>query len=119
MLADDLERLMSFGLPAIWLLLFWVERPTVAVDVVKDGVLDASEVEPTVQHCPTVILVSLPETWVLMQLCQNFVQARHWCALMTHLFSFHASPCVSLFQILIEQIPVTRMSSKYTWMMLH
>ena len=71
MLADDLERLMSFRLPTIWLLLFWVERPTVAVDVVKDGVLDASKVEPTVQHCPTVILVSLPETGVLMQLSQD------------------------------------------------
>jgi len=37
---------------------------------------------------------------------------------MTHLLSFHASPCVSLFQILVEQISVTRMSPKYAWLML-
>lgn len=66
MLANNLECLVSFRLPTIWLLLLWVELPSVAIDVVKDGVLDASEVEPTVEHCPAVIFVSLPETWILM-----------------------------------------------------
>ena len=66
MLADNLECLMSFRLPTIRLLRLWVELPSVAIDVVEDGVLDAAEVKPTVEHSPAVIFVSLPETWILM-----------------------------------------------------
>lgn len=66
MLTNNLECLMSFRLPAIWLLLLWVELPGVAIDVIEDGVLDASEVKPAVKHCSAIVFVSLPEAWVLM-----------------------------------------------------
>ena len=45
-----------------------------SVEVVVDGVLDASEAEAAVQDCPAILFVSLAETRILMQLREYFVE---------------------------------------------
>lgn len=102
MLTNYLESLMIFGLTTIWLLLLRVKLSSVAIYVIKDGVLNSSEIKTAVKHSSAIIFISLPETRVLMQLCQNFIQTWHWRALVTNLLSFDPGPCFSLFQILVE-----------------
>ena len=49
----------------------------IVINMVKNRVFNAAKTKATIQNCPAVVFIALAESWVLMELSQNFIQRWH------------------------------------------
>ena len=79
---------------------------TASIYVIVYRVLDASEAKATIEDGPAIFLVSLPESWILMELSQDLIEGRHrmvrWKVLQLILYGFTCELLVLL------ELPILR-----------
>lgn len=47
------------------------------INMIIYWILDAAEAKAAIENCPTVLLVALPESWILMELGKDLIEGWH------------------------------------------